>query len=175
MTTQKKNDPLSHWGDILTTNNKWPRVNNCNTLQISHVNMNGISYTNNYIDWEMILGNLQQMQVDIFGITEPNLDLNNKLVQESIREKTQHFDKYMKITVSSSFQKVGETPYKRGGTIPGVNGSWSGQMLPEPQQEKYRRWSEAVLGGKNGRKLYILTVCRTCPYSNTYGGNTIYM
>ena len=175
VTTQKNNDILSHWGDQLTTNDEWPRVNNRDTLRIFHINMNGISYTNDYIDWEMILGNLQQMQVDIFGITEPNLDFHNKIVQEAIREKTQHFDKYMKLSVSSSFQTVGDTPYKRGGTITGVNGSWSGRMLPEPQQEKLGRWSEAVLGGKDGRKLYIFTVYRTCPYSNTYGGNTIYM
>ena len=74
--------------------------------------MNGISYNNDYIDWEILLGNMKQMQIDIFGITEPNLDFNNKIVQEKIRGKTKFFDKYMKLSLSSSFQTIGKTPYK---------------------------------------------------------------
>ena len=172
---KERADILDHWGDQLTTQNEWPNVNSRETLRLLHINMNGINYNNDYIEWEIILGNLAQLQVDIFGITEPNLDLNNKRIQETLREKVKHFDKHMKLSVSSSLQKIGETPYKRGGTITGVNGCWSGRMVPAPQQERYGRWSEAILGGRNGKKLYILTIYRTCPYSKTYGGNTIYM
>ena len=49
---------------------EWPDMNEREMLRIFHINHNGITYNNDYLEWEMTLAYLMDMQVDIFGITE---------------------------------------------------------------------------------------------------------
>ena len=116
----KNNKHLDSWGDKLTISESWPSVYNRTTLRIFHINLNGISHFNDYIEWEVVLHHLTGLQADIFLITEPNLDLNKISVRESLRSTCSKFDKYMKIRILFSRQKVDDSPFKRGGTVTGT-------------------------------------------------------
>ena len=74
-------DDLTPWGDVLTTTREWPR-NEDNQFRIFGQNVNGVSYFNEYIEWEMLLNYMDEFQVDSFCINEVNLDLNKIEVNE---------------------------------------------------------------------------------------------
>ena len=86
---------LAHYGDKLTMDESWPNPGKRDYLRIFLINTNGISYFNNYLDWEMSLGFMYDMQVDIFSITKPNLDFSQPAVLYAVHEKAPQVDQYM--------------------------------------------------------------------------------
>ena len=122
---------LATFGDTMTADAAWPNPGNRKYIRIFLINTNGISYYNNFLEWEMSLGFLYDMQIDIFGITEPNLDFSQASVRYDIQEKARQVDKFMDINLSASSYNTKlpgrRTPFKMGGTITGVNGGWSGR------------------------------------------------
>jgi hypothetical protein len=110
------------------------------TMQVFHINLNGITYQNNLLEWEMTIVYLMDMQVDIFGLTEVNLDLNKGMVKDKIILASKHFDQYLRLTTSSSHQKVGDSPFKMGGTITGTNRCWSGR-IEDQGSDRLDRWT----------------------------------
>ena len=126
--TKSNEDRLSWKGDTMTFDEGWPNLEQRRTLRLFHINLNGITYHNELLEWEMTIAYLMDMQVDIFGLTEVNLDMNNGIVKDNIIQSGKHFDPYLRMTTSSSLQKVGKTPFKMGGTITGTNGCWSGRI-----------------------------------------------
>ena len=58
-------------------------------------NLNGISYFNEYIEFDMLLEYINEIQVDIAGFTEINLDLMNANVRNNLQKKR---------------EKIGQTP-----------------------------------------------------------------
>lgn len=113
--TTQKNEPLQWQGDTMTFAEEWPRTEGKNTIRIFNINLNGITYKNDMLEWEMTIAYLLDMQVDIFGLTEINLDLNNGTVRDKLIMKVKHFDKHIRLATSSSLQKVGNSPFKMGG------------------------------------------------------------
>ncbi len=166
LNTPRSRSFLQAWGDHLTTSNDWPNTTERRCLRFFHLNPNGISYFNNYMEWEMTLGFLNMMQVDIFGLSEVNLDLNKPSVRSDLRTHARSFDQFQKLEFSSSKQQVGPSPYKRGGTITGVNGVWSGRRLKTSGQEKLGRWSFLHLRGRRDTIVTIITTYRVCNQSN---------
>jgi hypothetical protein len=121
---------LATFGDAMTADDEsWPNPGNREYIRVFLINTNGISYYNDFLEWEMNLGFLHDTQVDIFGITEPNLDFSQASVHYDVQEKARQVDKYMDINLSASTynRKLPgrRTPFKMGGTITGVNGGWS--------------------------------------------------
>ena len=174
-TTPLSHGPLQPWGDKLSTTPTWPSLEGRSTIRMFHININGISHHNDYIDWEVTLNYLLQLQTDIFAITEPNLDMHQPLVRDALRRKGQFFDKYMRMTTSSSHQTVDKTPYKRGGTITGTFGAWAGRLTNDQHTDKLGRWSSLSFYGKKRTKVHVITVYRPCAYNKTLGETTVYM
>jgi hypothetical protein len=69
------------------------------------------------------------MQVDIFGITEPNLDLSQPQVKFDILVKSLWVDRFLQLTFSASQyttkSPTQKPPFKIGSTITGVCWGWS--------------------------------------------------
>ena len=174
-TTHHNVSPLEAWGDSITTTQTWPSLKGRSTVRLFHININGISHHNDYVDWEVIINYLLQLQIDIFSITEPNLDMHQPLVREELRTKAQFFDKYLRLATSSSKQTVDKSPYKRGGTITGTFGAWAGRLSSEQHKDKLGRWSSLTFSGKKGTKVHVITVYRPCAYHKYLGETTVYM
>ena len=71
------------WGDDLVTSKQWPR-NEKKHFRIFGQNVNGISYYNKYIEWEMFLNYMDEFQADTICVNEVNLDLNKAEVKEEL-------------------------------------------------------------------------------------------
>ena len=74
------------------------------------MNLNGVTSNNNYLEWEMTIAFLMDMQVDIYGLSEINLDLQNGIVKDKFIQSKTYFEPYIRMTTSSSLQKVGNSP-----------------------------------------------------------------
>ena len=64
------------FGDKIRENNKWPLPSKEGTLRIYGQNVNGISKSMDYGEWEVVLESLDERQVDIACLTEINIDVN---------------------------------------------------------------------------------------------------
>jgi hypothetical protein len=168
---------LSTFGDTMTADAAWPNPGNRKYIRIFLINTNGISYYNNFLEWEMSLGFLYDMQIDIFGITEPNLAFSQASVRYDIQEKARQVDKFMDINLSASSHHTKlpgrRTPFKMGGTITGVNGGWSGRKHSSGR-DSLNRWTWTTLNGQSGKKFTVITVYRPCVSSGT-GTCTIHL
>ena len=105
---------LSWFGDKMTFTESWPNTNERNSIQFFTINHNGITSYNYYLEWELTIAMLADMQVNVYGITEPSLDFNNGSVRESFTKKGRYFDKYMRMSLSSSKQTISKSPFKMG-------------------------------------------------------------
>ena len=169
----KSSEKLNWFGDTMTFDDGWPNIDKRKTLRLFHINLNGITYQNNYLEWEMTIAYLMEMQVDIFGLTEVNLNLNNGIVKDQFVQSGKHFDPYIRMAVSSSLQDVGKSPFKMGGTVTGSNGCWSGRIHKQGS-DKLGRWSYLSLQAKKGNLVTIITVYLPRKPSKDGGGTTIY-
>ena len=142
-------------------------------MRIFHINLNGVTYHNEYLEWEMTIAFLMDMQVDMFGLTEINLDLNNGIVKDNFIQAAKHFDPYLRLSSSSSLQKVGDSPFKMGGTVTGTNGSWSGRINRQGT-DRLGRWTYTALQAKYGQEVVIITTYLPGKPSSAGGGTTIY-
>ena len=171
---EKKKDEQLQWkGDVMTFTEGWPNTDNRKTMRIFHINLNGITYQNDYLEWEMTVAFLMDMQVDVFGLTEVNLDLNNGIVKDNFTQAAKHFDPYLRITSSSSLQKVGESPFKMGGTVTGTNGCWSGRISRQGC-DNLGRWSYITLHARHGHQVVYITTYLPGKPATAGGGTTIH-
>ena len=172
---KEKNDKeMLEWqGDTMTFDDGWPNVENKKTLRIFNINLNGVTSYNNFLEWEMTIAFLMDMQVDVFGLTEINLDLNNGMIKDRFIQSGKHFDNYLRMATSSSLQTIGDSTFKMGGTVTGTNGRWSGRIMDQGS-DKLGRWSYQRLEAKNGKKVVFITVYIPNQPTKEGGGTTIY-
>ena len=86
-TENEDTDKLKKWGDEIYTTDEWPAQSQRSTIRIMGLNVNGISKENELIEWDMLLDNMHQKQVDILCISEINLDTNKPNVKYTLLEK----------------------------------------------------------------------------------------
>ena len=75
------------FGNKVIVTNSWPEKTREQTIRIYGQNVNGISYFNDYSEWEIILENLHNLQVDVACLTEINLDVMMPEVKYTMLEK----------------------------------------------------------------------------------------
>jgi hypothetical protein len=71
---------------------------------VGAVNINGISKYVNWIEWDIIVKNMSHLQLDMFGITEPNINFNKKQIELHLREIAKTTDKNIQMSTSCSNQ-----------------------------------------------------------------------
>ena len=129
---------------------------------------------NDYGEWEVILDELNDRQVDIACLTEVNLDLTKAEVRYALMEKAKMLDKGMKLVMTSSKHSINNKPNKRGGIMTIVRGNWSGRVK-KSGSDQLGRWTYAVLQGKGARTIMIITLYRVCDQRHQQGNCTIYL
>ena len=93
------------------------------TMRIFHININGISTANQYSEWEIFNTMVYEIQADVFGVSEMNLDLQNKHVKRKIIQIGKAQDRNQILGTSASRQKFEtNSHFKMGGTVTGVSG-----------------------------------------------------
>ena len=168
---------LSPCGDVLCTQKNWPNNNANGTIRVMHININGITSQNEYLDWDIMLGYMVDLQVDCLCVTEPNLDLNSLRIKDALRYTSKQFDRHMHLTMTASKQQPATrgSTFKPGGTITAINGVWSGRVQHGLSAvDKFGRWGSTHLLGRQGI-ITIITVYRVCKQSNGAGDNTTFL
>ena len=160
------------WGDELSCDTNWPNLTKNKSMRIFGHNTNGISYKNNYLEWMLTLQQLEEYQVDVACLVETNLDTNKPSVKRDLKEKMNSFDKYARITSSSSRESHTDTAYKPGGTTIIARGNWAGRVTSMGQDE-LGRWSFITMEGKQDRKVTIIAFYRVCKKNAETGKTTI--
>ena len=173
MQDTNNNNKFNWIGDTMIYDEGWPNMDQRSTLRIFHINLNGVTYHNKYLEWEMVVAFLMDMQVDVFGLTKINLDMNKGEVKDNFIQVGKHFDPYLRLTTSSSKQNVGKSPFKMGGTVTGTNGCWSGRISRQGS-DKLGRWTYMALQAKHGRQVVFITVYIPRRPSAEGKGTTIY-
>ena len=133
----------------------WPLHTKEGTIRIYRQNVNGVSYFENYGEWEIVLENLHEKQVDIACLTEMNLDLTKPGVCYELREKVKKLDRSANIIMVASKTTVHDRVTKRGGVMTLTRGNWSGQVTKNGT-DKLGQWAYITLAGKRDRKLTII-------------------
>ena len=113
------------WGDEPTIDPDWMENNKSGKLRILHMNTNGIASRNGYIEWEILLDNMDQIQADIFCFNETKIDTKQGQVQFDIRDRGKKVDRHLSLNMNSSNQSPA-TPksiFKPGGTMIGTRGN----------------------------------------------------
>ena len=172
-TANKAINKLEWQGETMNFDQEWPNVDKRKTMRIFHINLNGVTSHNNYLEWEMTMAFLMDMQVDVYGLTEINLDLNNGMIRDTFIQSGKHFDNYMRMATSSSLQKVGNTPFKMGGTVTGTNGCWSGRIISQGSDE-LGRWSYVKLQTRHGKAVVFITTYLPRKPTKDGGSSTIF-
>ena len=103
------------WGDEIGFSNQWPGITENNTIRLMLQNINGVSQFYNYIEWEYILNNLHEYQIDIAGFTEMNLDLRKTKIKTELYKKAKQMDQNIKMAMSLSPQRNENEAFKMGG------------------------------------------------------------
>jgi hypothetical protein len=85
-------------------------------------------------------------QIDMLGLTEPNINFNNKWTLLHLRDIAKKADKNIQILTSCSNQ-LNFTEKKMGGTMSILAGQWAGHKLGTKNDSK-GRWSSITLNGK---------------------------
>ena len=66
------------WGDEISITEGWEVGENENRFRIVNVNINGIAAIYNWIEWDIMIRNMAEIQADAIGVTEPNINFTNK-------------------------------------------------------------------------------------------------
>ena len=170
-----KNNQHSQWyGDRMSIDEKWPKKSRKDFIRLFGINMNGVAYHQSYIEWELIQYFLFTLQVDVYGITEVNLDLNNKQVVEQLRQRVRKNDPHAMMVTSSSLQQLDSTPFKMGGTVLGTTGGWSGR-INRRGSDTLGRWTYITFDALHSKEVVIINFYRVCAQHHSVGGGTIYM
>ena len=135
----KYNDDMEYWGDTLQTSHQWPQYNENNIIRIMGQNVHGISHYNDYVEWNMIMSYLDEFQVDVGCMCEPNLDLNNHEVKNVLYSRLKKIDPYAKLTMSASKSKYNESHFKMGGNLMYSRSTCAG-LICKQGVDKLDRW-----------------------------------
>ncbi len=124
------------------------------SICICSINVNGISQDPDWIEWDTMLRSMHKLQIDILGITEPNINFKNKHIVNKIYDTAKAFERNMQISMSCSNQLIKSK--KKGGTMTILSGRWAGRKKHLTSDPK-GRWSSISLVGKKGKLVTVIT------------------
>jgi hypothetical protein len=159
------------YGDTLQTTDQWAMGEETSIFRVGAININGISKSLDWIEWEVLLRHMTTLQIDALGLTEPNINFKNKDILNRLYEKMKLHDRHMQLSTSCSNQ-LRTSIKKMGGTMMVLDGKWAGRK-DSTFSDKKGRWSAITLTGKRNKKVTFLTAYRVCAQKGGLG-STIY-
>jgi hypothetical protein len=91
-------------GDEMNFHDEWNNGEYTTTMRICTININGISQDLDWIEWDMTLRSMQNLQIDVLGITEPNINFKNQYVTNKLLDTSKAFEGNTQISMSCSNQ-----------------------------------------------------------------------
>jgi hypothetical protein len=147
----KAGKEINAWGNDMQLDSEHCRIlyNNCR----------GIQQESNFAKCHEIGDTVNEMNVDILGLAETNLDWSNHETDNACDSIFRKHWGPTKVNKSSS-DVTFNSPYQPGGTMTMVRGKWAGRTRAEGSDGGLGRWSELRMEGKEGRAVLIITAYR---------------
>ena len=143
-----------------------------NLCRFYFVNINGISSAQDFLAFQEILSSLQENGVDIFGLSETNLDWLRHMVRDMCGKICNDFFGTSLLATSTSSMRSNST-YKPGGTCTGLTQEHCGRYQNSGSDPHgLGRWSFVRLLGKAGESLVVVTAYRVCKNHVGRAGST---
>jgi hypothetical protein len=153
---------------LLTLEEAWKQQ----TIRIYFQNVNGLRMHDAGADIIDTFVNLNDIQVDIFGIAETKLHCRSQTVQGMIQNCKRRVWRHAKVYTSSSDEEWNETS-KPGGTLLGVTGSLVGRIKSHTA-DKYGRWIQVDLLSRSGRIISVICAYQVVQEVGRHGNLTTY-
>jgi hypothetical protein len=126
------------------------------------VNINGISSSNEFLAFQDALGSLLAHGVDIFGLSETNLDWLKHMIRDKCGKNCRDFYGTSLLATSTSSLRSNRN-YKPGGTCTGLTQQYCGRYQNSGSDPHgLGRWSYIHLYGKGNESLVVITEYRVC-------------
>ncbi len=74
------------------------------TIGVGVVNINGLSYSMKWLEWELLLRDSYSLQIDVLGIVEPDVNFNNTATLYQLKEIAKKKDRSIQLSTSCSNQ-----------------------------------------------------------------------
>jgi hypothetical protein len=160
-----KNEP---YGDAMDTKSK-------GLFRFYFINPNGISHHRHLLDFYEILQSMQDHDIDVYGLSEINLDVHRPEIRKQMEDISQEFYGTSILALSTSKLRS-TTPYKPGGTCMGISNELCGRYQTSGSDPHgLGRWSFMQLYGKDGHSLVVITAYRVCNANiGTTGASTAF-
>ena len=142
------------------------------TIRLYFQNVNGIRPQDAGTDATEIFLQLQNIEVDIFGIVETQIHCRNQPVQRHIQDAKRRVWDHCKIFTCSS-EEEWNRPWKPGGTLLGITGNLAGRVRKHTL-DKYGRWIQVELMGRDGRAITIICAYQVVQEKGDHGARTTY-
>jgi hypothetical protein len=139
------------------------------------INPSGISYYRGLLDFAEILQSFRDNDIDVFGLSEINLDVRKPKVRKQCEDLVSEWYG-MSLFASSTSTLPSKTPYKPGGTCMGITNEICGRYQKSGSDPHgLGRWSCIQMYGKDGTSLVIITGYRVCDANlSTSGASTAF-
>jgi hypothetical protein len=105
----------------MTCNNGWETGEYNDTIWTCTININGIAQDIEWIEWGMTLKSMYSQQINILGVTEPNINFKNTHVKSKLYDIAKSFKRNIQFSTSCLNQlcsvkknKEGPSQYCRG-------------------------------------------------------------
>lgn len=151
-----------------TSENQWQDQ----TIRLYFQNVNGLRMLDSGTDILETFLQLQDIQADIFGIVETQLNCRAPDVQNVLQQCKRRVWPHCKIFSCSSDEEW-QQQRKPGGTLIGVTGHLVGRVKHKCD-DKYGRWSRVDLLGRNGRTISIICAYQVVQEQGQHGDRTTY-
>jgi exonuclease III len=148
------------FGDKMVRHKGWETGEYSDTIRICTINVNGIAQDLDWIEWDTTLRSMYSQQIDILGVTEPNINFKNMHVKSKLYDIAKSFERNTQFSTSCSNQ-LRTVKKKQGGTMTILSGRWAGRKH-STKSDSLGRWSSMTLVGKKGRKVTVITAYRVC-------------
>ena len=171
---KKEENSEVYYGDKLSVSDRWPNYTKEDYVRIYGQNVNGISYTNDYAEWEIALDHLHNKQVDVACFSEINLATEKPEVKYALIEKAKKLDKNIKVNLTCSKTNTSGSIAKRGGVAVITRGNLAGRIV-DSGNDKHGRWTYITMVGKKNKCITIFSIYRVCDQKHQSGNCTVYL
>jgi hypothetical protein len=171
--SMSQNSDTNKWfGDKLEFHPQWVTGEYTETFRVGALNINGISKQLDWLEWDIIIQTMSNLQIDMMGLTEPNINFKNKRTMLQLRDIAKKTDRNVQLSASCSNQ-LNFTEKKMGGTLSILSGRWAGRKVGTDNDPK-GRWSSITLNGKKDRMVTLITAYRVCQQKGGIGSTVFH-
>jgi hypothetical protein len=92
------------FGDKMVRHKGWETGEYSDTIRLCTININGIAQDLDWIEWDSTLRSMYSQQIDILGVTEPNINFKNMHVKSKLYDIAKSFERNTQFSTSCSNQ-----------------------------------------------------------------------